>query len=688
MASRTIEARAVISAQDATGSVLDRIAAKFKGLEKNAKQLENIKPPRFVGDFNAELQRLKLTEKELQGVRDRRQKFMDDLRAQRPRAAHYFRANEEWIDREVNHWRRMKAGIDETAQAHNRWRRTMVSAAASVATRGAAMAGGVYGAYRVGRSGIEAAATSQRESARDYLAGMTDAESKRIEAEALSASRKYQSVDSQTMHERLRDTAMSTRSVDTAVQLSETIGQMTTVLQSLKGKDKAIEEGRKFFAALDVLGKNVNPAEIRELAHGYTKALGVEGADMDLGGVLTFARQSRAAGGILSNRFLMTTMPGLARDMGDAQLGTSLASALQQNVGNRATKEAMKAQRDFGLRNDAGFREQRLAMADPDKYAWSVLMPALQKKGVNVDDDLAVTQAMAKVFSNRTVQDVFSKLINQRKTYQGKAEQYDRAPGLDAGTGLISRDPFVAYEAVFAQLRTFAGQAPIMNAAADGLNNLSAGISSLNDAIKPGGWLFDFGKEAKARWETTKKEFEAIKDAGKKVLDFDKKTGIDPTWLGLGNNHRNYPAADDPMGRDYQAKQFHSKEYWDGIGRESSSASGAARLRREADAVRPVLSAPGVSQSMTWGTGVQNQSTVENSANVNVTGEVTGELEGTFKFVVDSSGLVSAVDEMKRLSADIRGRLRTLGGNGPGSTGLSSPDAQAPGGTGFGGGGL
>jgi hypothetical protein len=50
---------------------------------------------------------------------------------------------------------------------------------------------------------------------------------------------------------------------------------------------------------------------------------------------------------------------------------------------------------------------------------------------------------------------------------------------------------------------------------------------------------------------------------------------------------------------------------------------------------------------------------------------------------VDSSGLIQVVDEMKKLSAEISGRLQSIGGNGPGSTGRSSPDAQAPGGTGF-----
>src|SRR4051812_15622950 len=97
------------------------------------------------------------------------------------------------------------------------------------------------------------------------------------------------------MHERLRDTAMGMRSTDKAIELVDTIGQVTTVLQSLEGKDQAIEEGRKFFAALDVMGKNLDPKEVKEMADGYVKALGVEGADMYLAGVLAMAKRLKSA---------------------------------------------------------------------------------------------------------------------------------------------------------------------------------------------------------------------------------------------------------------------------------------------------------------------------------------------------------------------------------------------------------
>jgi hypothetical protein len=268
----------------------------------------------------------------------------------------------------------------------------------------------------------------------------------------------------------------------------------------------------------------------------------------------------------------------------------------------------------------------------------------------------------------------------QREQLQAKPGQYNAAKGLEAAAELPRRDPFVAYEAVFAQLRTFASQAPVMDATAEGLNNLSSGISTLNDAVKPGGWLYDFGKEAKARWETTKKEFDALKNVGSRVLEWDKKTGIDPTWLGLGKQP--YPAAEDPMGADYSAKAFRSKEYWGGLGREGASAASAARLRREAEAMAarsPAFTAPGVSQTMTYGTGISGTDDGNaGQASVSVSGTVEG--EANVKIKIEAPELIKAYYEAINAMKMV-GQIRNT--NGPGSTGRSSPDAQAPAGTGF-----
>ncbi|MCK1679544.1 hypothetical protein IVA87_08730 [Bradyrhizobium sp. 147] len=688
--SKTIVATAIIQASDKTGSTLDKIASKFKSLEKNAKALEGVKPPKFLGSLEEELRRLKLSEKELQGVRKEMAAFDAQLKSGSfgpMRSSHYFRALDDWKTKTVNHWREIKANVDETDKAHKKF----FANAGRAALRWGMIAGGVgsgaYAASRIGRAAIEASATSQRETARDYLAGMSDADSQRIKDEALRISGRYQSVDASTMHERLRDTAMSTRSTEKALELSETIAQGTTVLQSLKGKDQAIEEGRKFFSALDVLGKNIDPKEVKELFNGYIKALGVEGADMDLGGALTFARQSRAAGGILSNRFLMTTAPGLARDLGDPQLGTALASALSQNIGGRATKASKAAQMEWGLRHKNGqFLDSSLAMTDPDKWAWERLIPALQKKGVDVNDNVKVSEVLSKLFSNRVVGDVFSKLITQREQYQAKAGQYAKAPGLDAAANLPGKDPFVAYEGVFAQLRNLATQAPVMDSAASGLNKLSGSIASLNDAVGKGEFSGFFSWISKTMGEFSDQAAKSIsgdiKDAKMfggaigKLLDWDKARGVDPKWLGLGKDDPNKPFVGDldPMGSDYTRKSFHSKEYWEGLGREGASAESATRLRRERErqfAASPSFTAPGVSETMTYGTGVNGDKTVQ----AQLTG--SAEVHGEVKQIIE----VKPSQYFEALVQNVQNAIKLAGqytANGVGSTGKSSPDAAAP----------
>lgn len=686
--SRTIEAKAIISAADATGGVFDKIAQKIKGVEKTAKSLGNIQAPKFTGNMMEELRRLKLTEKELQGVRGSLANYDAALRAARPSFSQFARAHEDFATKTVSHWRNVKSGIDEAALAQKKYdglTKKMLAGAGAMALRGAAFMGGAYGAYRVGKAGVTAAATAQREGARDYLAGMTPEESRRIEDKAKETSRRFQSVDANTMHERLRDTAMSMRSTDKAVEMAETIGQMTTVLQSLKGKDKAVEEGRKFFTALDVLGKNIDPKEVRELADGFIKAQGVEGADMNLGGVMTMARRMKSAGATVSNRFLYTTGVGLARDMGDDRAGNALAMMMQQEA--QATKQAKAYGQQYGLRDKSGqFVDRSTMMRDPDQWAWTNVSAAMRRAKLDPTKAEDVNTFLQSAYSNSSARDVLSKLMTQREQYEAKGPQFGRAPGLEAAGQLPSRDAFVAFEAVQAQLRNLASQKDTMDAAAKGLNQLSTAISQLGDAMEKGGWIkkaMDFASEKFAK---ESRDLEALKKVGEKVMEFDRASS---TPGGLLNYFRgdpskpDYPAAEDPMGADYSRRSFHSKDYWTGLGREGASASSAARLRAEAERNVPGFSSPGVSQTMTWGTGVQNQSSVEKSANVQVEGEVHGEMEGTFKFVVDSSGLVTAVDEMKRLSADIAGKLRSIGGNGPGSTGRSSPDAQAPGGSGY-----
>lgn len=351
----------------------------------------------------------------------------------------------------------------------------------------------VGGARRAAGFAGKAGANSMREDARDYLAGLKPADTERLHKTAVSKSSEFNSVDSTTLHEMLRDTAMSMGSVDKAVDNSDNLARMAVVMQSQKGPEKAIENVRQFYSALDVLGKNVDPKVVKELSNAYTKATGVEGAEMDMGKLLKFAKQSRSAGASLSNEFLMSAVPALMQDLGADQTGNAISTGLSQVVAGRATKKSKETMASIGLRDDnlnMSRKDTELFLSDPQEYALTRIMPAISKlsigqgkdkRKVNADNDQDVAYAMTQLFSNKNVGDLFTKLITQREQYARKRQQYRAAPGTDAADKLPSKDPYVALKGVGSQATNVAAEAlrPYMQPATDALNTAASSLGSL-----------------------------------------------------------------------------------------------------------------------------------------------------------------------------------------------------------------
>lgn len=477
-----IEARAVLSAVDkGLGAVLDKVAKKFKDVGASAKALSEVKPVKFTGNWSEELAKLKLTQKEIEAVNRSFQNFDKALKAKPIRASSYFEAVSVWKGKTLSDLRAVRESMEQTRLKQEQMFKG-VRGGARMAVGALGVGSAAYLANRGVRGTIGAGATMMRESARDYLAGMSDTDSARIKAGAMDLSTRYNSLDASTMHERLRDTAMSVRSVDKAMELGDTLARGQVVLQSLVGKERAPEQSRKFLRGLDTLGKNIDPQEIKTLYDGYIKAQGVEGNDMDLGDILRMSQMSKSGGATLDNRFLMSVAPGLMQDIGPARLGTALGSSMSQVIGGRATKKSKAAQMDYGLRDKQGnFLNDREVMSNPFDYTLNRLVPALQKKGVDVNDNVAVTRATSQLFSNQMVADLFTKMITQREQYSAKGEQYAKAPGLAAATELPKRDPFVAAEGFVSQLKNFAASLaePAFPAATATINALSGALGNL-----------------------------------------------------------------------------------------------------------------------------------------------------------------------------------------------------------------
>jgi hypothetical protein len=177
--------------------------------------------------------------------------------------------------------------------------------------------------------------------------------------------------------------------------------------------------------------------------------------------------------------------------------------------------------------------------------------------------------------------------------------------------------------------------------------------------------------------ETDTRDMQMVGGAIGKLAEWDRATAksfpsVVPQWLGGPAgfwSNAPYPAGEDPMGSDYSRRQFYSSDYWRGLGREGASAESAARLRREAErfgAASP-FAVPGLSKTMTYGTGAESATSVA----------VEGTMQGEGKLAIDVNAGSSLIEVVRRAEAAIQ-LVGHISSNGVGSTGKSSPDAAAP----------
>jgi len=492
---KIIEAKVVLTGEDkGVVATFSKVAKSVDGIAKSAKAFNGLKPTKAFDDmaksakalngikpmagwgasFQKEIEKMSLSSRELLRVQREFKRFQE--MTPRFRASQYMRDFDTWKTRTIR-------GIHEVRREQERLEhraRRLRNVPRAIGNAAGIYTGG-YVANRSARATVTAGAESARESARDYLAGLPDGESARLKTAAEKLSEQYKSIPATVMHGQLREAATSMRSIDKAVALGGTLAEALTVLKTMKGADRAPEELRRYLAGLDVVGKNQDPAEVRQLLNSALKAMQTEGADMDFGGLLQAVRQARSAGSVLSNRFMTNALPALGRDMGDAQVGTALSSGLSQVIGGRATKKSKVEQYRYGLRRKGVFKDSEKFMRDPDLWAWENLTPALKKRKVNVDDETAVAAAISKLFSNRTVADLMTKLVVQREQYQAKYRQYDQNPGLKAAEELPKRDPFVAWSAATAQLNNAlaAIAEPQTERAISVLNNVASGLGQI-----------------------------------------------------------------------------------------------------------------------------------------------------------------------------------------------------------------
>lgn len=358
-----------------------------------------------------------------------------------------------------------------------------------------AAAGIVYGGINAVRGGINASAEYQREVFRQENANIPRVEQLKIAAEADRLTSLYPSAGLVNVMEMARQARNMMGDTDRGLAILPQLVKGLVALQTAKGTDAAPDELSQLLRGIDNAGKNVGGdlgiQQTRDVIAGLVRASQIEGRELDVGQMWAFMRRAKIAGPGFSTEFLANVAPALIQDMTAPGAGTALSSAFQAFViGSNAvaSKKNILEQERLGIRKNGKLVNSQLMGENPYQWVKEVLLPALQKDGVDIDNDTALAEAIAKMSRNTPAASMLTKMLQQREQMDRLIEQYKAAAGPDAAEEARFKDPFVAWKGFIESLRNLAAAVgeDTMPTIVAGLNGLANGINALQQAWRDG----------------------------------------------------------------------------------------------------------------------------------------------------------------------------------------------------------
>jgi hypothetical protein len=380
---KIIEAKAVITAQDKTGAVFDKIAKKFDGIAKAGKTFEGIKAP-MLGkagwgpSFQREIDALKVSSKELSGIQKSWASFNTAMSQNGPmRAAKYFGAVDQWKTRTLSNLREVRLGLDETEKHHKKF----LAGAGHFARHTTGHLIGGFGAAYVAGHGvkhvIKAAAERNRESIRYDQMGMTPDEQAQANVVASRISSAYPSISRTEVLSDLRKNASRLGGFDRAKEIAEVYAK-ARIMNKLSGGDE--HELEQVVRAAEGVGAANSPAQFKQFLNAFTKA---KAANPDYTGE-QFRSDFAAAGAAkygLGKDYMENVFPILASHT--SGFGVKLATSNSALIGGRMTKQSRAAMTAAGLLDkDGKLIEQELYQKNPYEWTQKIIKPRLEAKGV------------------------------------------------------------------------------------------------------------------------------------------------------------------------------------------------------------------------------------------------------------------------------------------------------------------
>ena len=736
---KILEAKAVISAEDRTGSTFDKIARKFEGVAKTAQTLDKIRPLNrtFEGlskgsmlsdwgqKFQHDIDALKLSTKQLAGVQKDWDRFGTAMKGAGPiKADHYLRAIGDWKSTTLSNLREVKAGLDDSEKHHRRFFKSagalgtgagrFASGAGSFALGAAGIGGGAYLATKAIHAGGKQVADRGREMARYSLGGMNDTEKEEASAKAGEISAKYPSISRTEVLGHIRQLRGRLGDFHHAMDNVETISKAQVVLGTLgNGGEHASEDLEKLVLGLESQGLGNNPAKFKQYTNAFVRAKSLfpdlRGADFQ-----QFMQRANASKYGLSDDYLQNVVPTMMQHEGASNFGTMQASAFSALIGKRQTNAAKLNMRGYGLLDEKdNLKNEKAFIANPRQWSEDNLVPALAKKNISTDEEHRgdVVKALTQMFSNRKVGEFFASMIVNRSIIDKDASLLKNAKGTEGAETSRREDPYVAVAGLTTQLKdtaaAFIGIKPVveaMNNAATSLGNMAkffetgkvpegTNLDKINKATAEARQAPRDWNEAHRRDNLVMEEREIdqklprIEAGGKPSEDLLKKLRLRRFELRSGIDASK---SFDTMPSIYSDAE---RDRWEEMDREHRRGAALTTMPSRSNVPLPMrdprkslpdIPMPTSDPRRAEGGGspislppVQTMEGANVMATLTGSGEVTGEVKVNVTVEAGSS-LLAIEQSVKSLLARVSGVFNAGGGNGPGSVGKSSPDAAAP----------
>lgn len=481
---RTFIGRLVLSLQD---SMSGKARTAARNVDSAVDQINQAgrrlgSTPWGIG-FQRQLDRLRLSPREFAQVQRSWDRLHAHIQSKGLRSALARSEVANWRAATVANFARVRAEMDTTERRARRMREALSQALRP----GYVALGGYTGAYMGGlalRQAFTAASEGQRVQAEAHFAGLSEGERGAINARSEELAERYR-MPIATVFEVLKDASLNMPSTESALELAEPMTRSLLVLANLHGSaDRALAGLRKFNRSMDNIEK-ISPEEYLPMLEGYMRMQQVIGTDMDPGAFEQAIKYSRAAGKVHSTEFLTMWLPQLISQVGGSNAGTQLRAGFDQFIVGRASKQALSQQRALGIRgDDNALLQEDLFGQNPIVWFNEVLLPQLEKRGVDTGNEVELARVIGQLTNNRMSSDFVMTALLSYEQMLRIIERAQKAMGTDAADQVQDRNPFASWQGFADSLKNLSAAVLPMESISSGLNSLADSINDIARAVR------------------------------------------------------------------------------------------------------------------------------------------------------------------------------------------------------------